>query len=116
MKLYIFIGLLLTTTYHQIGRGNTGTLSAKVFKTDHRNIINITATGIDCVDSLIIHTERWRIALRRPDFTDESVFEINSAETIVLKQDLVLKYELRANNQTYFYHAVDKSYLRNQLK
>lgn len=115
MKLVIFIGFLFISAFHQVGIGEDGTLLVKVIKSNDRNLLNISGSNTDCVDSLIIHTDKWRIALGRSDFSDESIFEINSAETAVLKMDLIQSFELRFEGKIQHYQSTDSEFLRREL-
>ncbi len=115
MKLVILISILLSTSFHQVAENTEGVLELKLLRSNDNYLINISTPNTDCVDSLIIHTDKWRIALGRPDFTDECIFEINSAETAVLKNDYIQQFEIRVNGKSEFFNSTQGDYLRKKL-
>lgn len=116
MKLIIFVGILFVSAFHQVGIGEDGTLLVKVIRSNDRTLLNISGNNTECVDSLIIYTDTWRIALSRSNISEESIFEINSAETAVLQRDLIRSFELRYEGKSQHYQSTDSEFLRRELK
>lgn len=118
MKLLVVLGFVFSFSaiFHQVGLGEEGTLSMKVKKAENKNLISISTSNSLCADSLIIHTHtEWRIALRCIDASDDCIFELNSAESAVLKKDYVEFYEVRTKGKSHFYQSTDDGFIRGEL-
>lgn len=115
MKILLLTFTLLTSSFHKIAVSEDGIMNARVFASGDKTMIYLDVDNAENIDSLIIHTDIWRIVLQHSPFTDESIFVINTAEATVLRKDLVKNFELRINGESKYYKSTDRGYIREQL-
>ncbi len=113
--LLLIISSFFVNSFQQIGISEEGDLKAMVFNKDEKTLLYLSVDQSENVDSLIIKTDIWRIVLERSSFTDECIFEINSAEAAVLKKDLINTYEVIIDGESTRYQSTDPTYIRNKL-
>lgn len=111
----LIVSLISPTGFHEIGTSDNETLKAMILNQGETATIFLEETMPICIDSLIITTDQWRIALAKSNYTDELIFTANTAETTVLKKDLVKKFEIRYNGKGKLFEPIDPSYIKQKL-
>lgn len=119
MKTLTLIFLIISSSYHNVGKSEEGMLRARLDQSGKDYMMFVNTTNLIPTDSIVIHTTNsWKISLEKKPCLNpgEDNFRINPIQRSILREEEVVEYEVFQSGDRRIYRSINNDFLKARLR